>query len=91
MQKLDKDSLHQRVYADTSFANNADHTSQLGYIVQVSDKSGKCNILHYASYKSRHLCRSELGAEVYAFADAWDYTYVMSQELEERLEQRVPL
>lgn len=72
MQKLDRKPLHLRVYVDASFASNADCISQLGYIFLLADKSGKCNILHYASYKSRRVRRSVLGAEVYAFADAFD-------------------
>ena len=91
MSKLDHDSLHLRVYADASFANNPDLTSQLGYIVLLSDKTGKCNVLHFASYKSRRVCRSFLGAEVYAFADAFDYVYVMKHDLEQILDKRIPL
>ena len=49
MQKLDVNTLHIRAYADSSFANNEDHTSQLGYIEFLSDESGKFNVLHYAS------------------------------------------
>ena len=91
MQKLDRESLHLRVYSDASFANNADLTSQLGYIILLADKYGKCNVLHYASYKSRRVTRSVLGAEVYAFADAFDFAYVIKHDLEEILGQRVPL
>ena len=91
VQKLDQGSLHLRVYADASFANNNDLTSQLGYIILLADKFGKCNILHYASYKSRRVTRSVLGAEIYAFADAFDYAYVIRHDLEEIMEQKVPL
>ena len=91
IQKLDNPSLHLLVYADASFANNSDLTSQLGYIILLADKFGKRNILHYASYKSRRVTRSVLGAEVYAFADAFDYAYVIRHDLEEILNQCIPL
>ena len=55
MQQIDKESLHLRIYADASFANNSDYTSQIGYIVFLADKTGKCNRFRYASYKSRRV------------------------------------
>lgn len=39
--RLHKDSPRQKVYSDSSFANNMDNISQLGYIVLVIDKTGK--------------------------------------------------
>ena len=57
----------------------------------LADKYGKFNILHYASYKSRRVTRSVLGAEVYAFADAFDLSYVKRHDLEAMLGQRIPL
>lgn len=57
MKKLDKNSLHIRAYADSSFLNNNDMSSQLGFIVLLCDKYDNCNILHCASYKSRRVVR----------------------------------
>ena len=50
---LDMDSVRMITFSDSSFANNSDKKTQLGYIVLLTDKTGKSNILHYASYKSR--------------------------------------
>lgn len=91
MQKVDRKYLHLRVYADFSFANNSDLTSQLGYIVLLAEKFGKCNILHYASYRIRRTNRSVLVTEVYAFADAFEFPYRMRHDLENLLGQRIPL
>lgn len=88
---LDLKSLHLRIYADASFENNSDLTSQLSYIVLLCDGYGKCNILHYGSYKSRRVTRSVLGAEVYALADAFDHAYAMRYDLEIILGQRILL
>lgn len=38
--QLQPECLHLRVYADGSFANNQDESSQLGYIIALCDKHG---------------------------------------------------
>lgn len=91
MKKLDLDNIHIRAYADASFATNYDETSQLGYIVLLSDKSCNANILHFASYKSKRVPRSVSGAETYAFADAFDFAYCAKKDLELILRRKVPL
>lgn len=79
------------MYPDASFAENSNITSELGYIVMLADKSEKCIVLHFASYKGRRVCCSVLGAEFNAFGDAFDYAYVISHDIETMLGQRVPL
>ncbi|MEM6805930.1 MAG: hypothetical protein AAF696_31325 [Bacteroidota bacterium] len=91
MRKLDLDSLYIKVYSDASFANNPNLSSQLGYIVLLCDKNDNCKILHYTSYKSRRVVRSVLGAEVYAMADAFDYSYKLKHDLETILDKHIPL
>ncbi len=89
--KLDLQSLKLKVYADSSFANNADYTSQLGYIVLLTDKTNTCHVLHYSSHKSRRVTRSVLGGEVYAFADAFDRAYIIKREFQNMLGKSIPL
>jgi hypothetical protein len=89
--KLDLESLKIKVYADSSFANNEDLTSQLGYIIMLTDKTGKCNILHYSSHKSRRVTRSVLGGEVYAFADAFDQAFILRHDLQSIIKRKVQL
>lgn len=62
-QKLDPETLHIRVYADSSFANNEDLSTQLGYLVLLCDARKRCNVLHYSSHKSRRTVRSVMGAK----------------------------
>lgn len=88
---LDKGSLFLCVYSDTSFANNEDLKSQLEYDIWLADNCRKCNILYYASCTSRRVTTSKLGAEVYAFADALYFAYVMRHDLEEILGQYILL
>lgn len=89
--KLDKESLYLKIYSDSSFANAKDMKSQLGYIILLCDKHGKCNVIHYKSYKSRRMARSVLGAETYAFADAFDQAYMLKHDLERIMKQNVSL
>ncbi len=91
MRKLDLDTLHIRDYSNASFATNLRHTLQLGYIIIPCDKDDNASILHYASYKSRRVARSVLGAKTYAFAGAYDFAYGAEKDLEAILERKVHL
>ncbi len=73
--KLDIDTLQVRGYADASFANNADNTSQLGMVIVLADGKGNACLIHYAYWKSRRVTRSVLSAEVYALSACFDYAY----------------
>jgi hypothetical protein len=44
---LDEASLHLIAYTDSSFANNRDHTSQIGYVIALADKNGNANLVHW--------------------------------------------
>lgn len=65
--------LHAHSSSDASFATNVDHLSQLDYTFVLSDEHNNVCVHHYASYKSCKVARSVLGAENYAFADAYDF------------------
>ncbi len=90
MHKLDGKTLHIRAYADASFATNNNMTPQLGYIVLLCDNLENACVLHYASYKSRRVARSVLGAENYAFAGAYDFVYSAKNDLEDLLDRSIP-
>ena len=89
--KLDHTSLKMEVYADASFANKKDQTTQVVHLVVLTDASNKCNIMHYASYKSRRVVRSVLGGELYAYADAFDYAYTLNQDLKDIMKKDIPI
>jgi hypothetical protein len=89
--KLVNASLKLKVYAYSSFANNDDFTSQLGYNILLTDKTDQCNIIHYSRHKSRRITRSVLGGEVYAFADAFDFAFALKHDLQAILCQTIPL
>ena len=91
MRKLDTESLHILAYADGSLITNQEHTSQLGYIALLCEKRDGACVQYYASYKSRRTARSVLGAEMYAFADAYDFSNCAKGALERVLDRTVPL
>jgi hypothetical protein len=70
--KLDESSLRMIAFADASFANNRDLSSQLGYLIVLADKDNNANILHWQSIKCRRKTRSVLASELYAIALAFD-------------------
>jgi hypothetical protein len=70
--RLDKDSLRLIAYTDSSFANNKDHSSQIGYVIALADKKGNANIVHWQSIKCRRVTRSVLAAELYALSLGFD-------------------
>ena len=88
---LDINSLRIQVYSDAAFANSDKLKSQLGYIVLLTDKTDRCHILHFSSKKSQSVVRSVLAAEVYAFAEPYDYAYTLRVNLERILKRKVPL
>lgn len=78
---LDPESIYIAGYADGSFANNPDLSSQLGFIVVLKDKYDKTCIVHYGSWKCRRVTRSVLGSEIYAFSHGMDFVLALSQDL----------
>ncbi len=76
-------------YADAAFANNADLSSQLGFIVLLKDKNDSQAIIHYGPWKCQHVTRSVLRAEVYAFSHCLDFVLVLTHDLSSMLGRKV--
>jgi len=91
LKKLDRKTLHIKMYSYATYANCEDRKSQLGFIVLLCDGYNKANVLHFSSYKSKRVTRSVLGAEMYALADGFGYAYCAKMELERVLEQHIPI
>jgi hypothetical protein len=84
-QNLDINTLRIVAYSDASFANNADLSSQLGFVIFLSDACRKCNVINYRSYKSRRVTRSVLNVEILVFANAFDCAYTLRKDIEKML------
>jgi hypothetical protein len=70
------------VYIDSSYCNNYDLSSQLGYIIFLSDSTGACQPLHFSSHKYKRVTRSVLGGELMAFADGIDMVIMLKHDIE---------
>ena len=70
--KLDPDSLRIMAFVDASFANNNDHSSQIGYVIVLADESGAANVVHWQSIKCKRVTRSVLASELYALVLGFD-------------------
>lgn len=68
------------VFADASFANNADFSTQLGYCIFLGDNTNHPNCLHYASYKCKRVVRSVLGGELHGPAEAYDHSFLVPHD-----------
>jgi hypothetical protein len=89
--QLDIRSLKLMVFTDASFANNQDLSSQIGFIIVLSDKDNKANILHWSSIKCKRVTRSVLASELYAMAYGFDMGAVIKSTIEVMLRIRLPL
>lgn len=83
---LDMEKAEIIVFSDESHATNADLSSQLGYMLFLTDGKN-WHLLKYKSYKSRRTVRSPLAAETHALADAADMVVLVQHDLE-RLHRR---
>lgn len=89
--KLDIKTLRVIGFSDSSFANNHDLSSQIGYIVFLGDSSGMVAPIQFKSYKEKRVTRSAMSGEVIAFGDMSDYAITLAIELSTILSKHVPL
>ena len=89
--KLDKNTLRLIVFTDSSFANNRDFTSQIGYIITLADHDNNVNILHWSSTKCKRVTRSVLASELYAMSNGFDMAACIKATVELILDLTVPL
>jgi hypothetical protein len=67
------------VFADGSFANNADLSSQIGYLIAIvnEETNGNTftmngNLVHWSSTKCKRVTRSVLASEIYGMVNGFD-------------------
>ena len=89
--KLDVNSLRLIVFTDSSFANNNDLSSQIGFVILLADKDNRANILHWSSVKCKRITRSVLASELYAMAHGFDTGSAIKGTIERILKRGVPL
>ncbi|KAI0994393.1 hypothetical protein K3495_g13789 [Podosphaera aphanis] len=76
------------VFADGSFANNKDLSSQLGYVVILANETCQeeeftlqGNLIHWSSTKCKRVTRSVLASEIYGMVNGFDIGICLSTTL----------
>jgi hypothetical protein len=69
---LDISSLSLLVFTNASFAINKDLSSQIGFIIALTDRNQSVNILHWSLIKCKRVTRSVLASKLYALAYGFD-------------------
>ena len=88
---VDLETAEVHVFADASFATNADLSSQLGYVVLLVDQDSNCSLITWSSSKCKRVTRSVLAAELYAIANAFDVAFAITHTFECILGRKVEL
>ena len=84
--QLDKDSLKLIAFIDSSFANNYDLLSQIGFVIVLVDKNNRANVLHWSSIKCKRITRSVLASELYRMAHRFDTVAAIKVTIERILQ-----
>ena len=93
--KLDTRTLRIVAFTDSSFANNKDLSSQIGYVIVLADAQNNANIIHWQSIKCRRVTRSVLASELYALSLGFDVAATIKSTLDQifsaRSQGKIPL
>lgn len=89
--KLEINTLRIVVFTDASFANNADLTSQIGYVIVLADSNNDANIIHWSSVKCKRITRSVLASGLYGMALGFDTSSAIKTTLSKILDRSIPL
>lgn len=80
---LESSTLRIGGYADAAFATNADHSSQIGYIILLCDASSNAHVLSFSSHNSRLVVRSVTAGEVFTFTAYLDEASILRYDLKQ--------
>jgi hypothetical protein len=85
---LDLESLSLVVFTDASFANNRDLSSQIGFVIVLTDRNQSANIVHWSSIKCKRITRSVLASELYALAHGFDIGVAIKTTIQNILQSK---
>jgi Reverse transcriptase (RNA-dependent DNA polymerase) len=78
---IDFQSARIVVYADASYASNADRSSQIGYIICLVDKRDVCHLISFSSKKSTRVVTSVFSGEAIALVLAFSHAYTLQHDI----------
>jgi len=77
---------------DTSFANNRDLSSQIGFVIVLMDCNQDTNILHWSLIKCKQITCSVLVSELYTLAHGFDIAAAIKSTIQKILQlKQLPL
>jgi hypothetical protein len=87
--KLNQSSLKLVIFTDSFFANNRGSSSQIGYVICLSDSINIVNILHWFSVKCKRVTRNVLATELFAMIHGFDVDSVLKAILSQMLRKKI--
>ena len=73
------------VFTDTFFTNNTDNTSQISFVIIITNNSGSINIVYWSSIKYKRVTCLILAFELYVMAYRFNYSAVLKSIIEKIL------
>jgi hypothetical protein len=89
--KLDRNSLQQMIFIDSSFVNNRDVSSRIEYVICLVDLINQVNIIHWSFIKYKRVTRSVLIVELYEMTHSFDIEIVIKRTLRRIFEINISL
>ncbi|SLM39182.1 hypothetical protein TSTA_022030 [Lasallia pustulata] len=80
---LNLETLQIVAFTNLSFANNRDHSLQIGYMIVLADLQNNANIIHWQSVKCRHVTRSILASELYTLSLGFNIAATIKSTLDQ--------
>ena len=65
------------IFTNSSFVNNKDLSSQIEYVIVLTDAQDNANIIHWQSIKCRRVIRSVLVSELYVLFLKFDVAIII--------------
>jgi hypothetical protein len=88
---LNQKILQLIIFTDVSFVNNRNHSSQIDYVICLTDEHEKItdnvNIIHWSSIKCKRVIRSALASELYAMTHEFDAELIFKGTMNEILKE----
>ena len=79
-------SLNLIVFTDTSFANNKDLSSQIRFVIILTDQNQTTNIIHWSLIKCKCVTRSVLASKLYTLAHGFNIRAIIKLTIKKILQ-----
>lgn len=84
-------TLEIMTYADSSYANIDDLSTQVEYAILLADDANRLDWISFRNYKCRRIIRSVLGKETYAFVDCFGMAFSLTHDISKVIGRKLSL